>query len=197
MRRSLLLIPLIAVLGCAQQQTSMDMMTEKPKPAPELAKLDRLVGQWSGTAEMVYPSPEEMRKKMPPGEEMPTYFKGGGKWEWVLGGMFLKSEGWHEMPGGERAHYLEFLTWDPTIKKYHSWYFSDTGESGEGTVTFSDDGRIMYWKAKGIKPGGKKMQGHGTMTFIDDNTLEWNWTESEGLFGTNKMELKGTSRRQR
>ena len=191
-----LLLSLIAVgllAGCAQQQPKMEEM-KKPTPAPELAKLQCWIGAWSGTAEIVSPSPEEMKKMMPTGsKEMPKSMAGAEKVEWVLGGMFLKSEGWHDMGEGLRENYVHYVGWDAIAKKYHSWFFSDWGNTGEGWMTMDADGKTCHVTEKGMDAKGQSSTGEGTMTFIDDKTIEWTWTENAPQ---GQMKLKGTSKKQ-
>jgi len=187
------LCPAVFAVGCAEAPMPMGP-PQKPAPAPEMAKLERWVGTWSGTAEMVEPSPEEMKAQMPEGEEMPSSFEGGGTYEMVLGGLFLRSEGWHEMGEGEQAHYVEYITWDAKAGKFHNWFFSDYGEIGEGWMTASPDGNTWTFQGSASDASGAKKTGTGKMKMVDDNTIEWEWTESGGPAG--KMKLKGTSRRQ-
>jgi len=170
-----------------------DMM-KKPDPAPEMKKLQRMVGRWTGTAEMIEPTREEMAKQMPEGEQMGDMkFAGGGTTDWVMEGHFLKSEGWHEMGPGQRMNMVEYITWDAGVGKYRSYWFSDWGEVGEGTMTMSADGNTMTFKSEGFNAHGERSKGSGTMKFVNNNTIEWTWTE-KGPEGT--MKLKGTSRRQ-
>lgn len=194
MRCSFFVMSVTAVLmaGCEKPEWSMGP-PKKPRPAPELAKLERMIGTWSGTAEIVSPSPEEMKKMMPEGaEEMPSTFAGGNEARWSLDGMFLRQEGWHEMGEGQRATYLEFITWDPKVKKYHNWYFSDWGESGEGWMTADSDGSTFHIKTTGKDANGDSKRGKGSFTFVNDDTMTWEWSET-GPKG--KMKLKGTSKR--
>ena len=90
---------LIFAAGCQPPKMSMEEMMAKPERSAELAKLDRFLGTWSGTAEMVSPTVAEMNEMITDGP-MPESFKGGETYEWVLDGRFLKGEGWHEMPDG-------------------------------------------------------------------------------------------------
>lgn len=181
------------VVGCEQPRPPEDFF-QKPSPAAELAKLERLLGSWAGTAEMVSPTPEEMKAMMPEGaEELPSEFAGESKMEWALGGMFLKGEGWHEMGTDKKVHYVEYWTWDPKAKKYHAWYFSDWGEFGEGWASFSKDGNSMDMEWTGFDARGAKSRGEGTIAFVDDDTHSWTWTE-KGPMG--KMKMKGTARRE-
>ncbi len=194
--RVLLACCLVAgLVGCDQSQSQMQMgPPKKPDPSPELSKLNMFVGHWTGTAEMVKPSMEEMKKSMPPGHDAPSSFAGGNKTEWVMGGMYLKSEGWYEMGPDQKANYVEYITWNPRDKKYHSIYMNDWGERGDGTMTLADDGKTFHGKWTGCKPDGTPMTGCGTVTFSDANTMTWNWRET-GFFGQTLMEMKGTSRR--
>ena len=180
--------------GCGRSQWSME--TPRSGPAPEMKNLDRLVGSWAGTAEMVEPSPEEMKERMPEGApEMPTTFKGGGKSEWALGGTYLKSDGWHEMGDNKKATYVEYVTWDADKCKFRTWYIGDNGEYGQGWMTPDKDGNTFHFQARGVNYFGKSMKGEGTMRFVNNDTVEWDWTERSGLF--NKMSLKGTNKRVR
>jgi hypothetical protein len=195
MYRSLfvLLIAVGLLAGCAQPQPQMEEMN-KPVPAPELAKLQPWIGNWSGTAEMVSPSPEEMKKMMPPGsKEMPKSMAGAEKVEWALGGMFLKSEGWHDMCEGQRENYVHYAAWDAAAKKYHGWYFSDWGNTGESWMTMDADGKTYHMTEKAMDAKGQASTGEGMMTFVDDKTIDWTYTMN-GPQG--KMKLKGTSKKQ-
>ena len=205
MKRALLSTLLVVFLSAGCEQPNMDMgMPQKPKPYPELAKLEPLIGNWSGTADMVEPSPADMKKmmdkmmeKMPKDQMMPemsTSFLGGETYEWALGGMYLKGTSWHELPSGEHAHYDQYITWDPRVKKYHAWYFGDMGESGEGWWTPpKESGDPFIVKAKGRGLQGS-MRGKGTFRLIGDDTMEWTWSEHRG---GQKFKLKGTSKRQK
>lgn len=182
-RRALLTLCTLGLIGgCAQPQWSMEP-PKKPGAAPEMAKLARFLGTWTGTAEMVSPSPEEM----------PEPYAGEGKTEWTLDGMFLKSEGWHEMGEGQRANYVEYWTWDPKAKKYRTCYFSDWGESGQGWAWFGPDGETMHFKGTGTDAEGARKRGKGKLVFTSDTSYDWSWKES-GPMG--KMEFKGTAKRE-
>ena len=193
MRNIIFSIATLACLaGCEQPQFDLSMF-DRPAPAPELAQLERFAGSWSGTAEMVSPTAEDMNKMLPEGQEFPQYSKGSNTAKWVLGGKFLMLEGWHEMPNGEKDNFIEFMTWDPTIKKYRSWYFSDYGEFGEGKFKFSDDGKKLKMKMKGVDHEGQRTAGGGTIDFVSDDQMDWTWEEGNFWF---KFKLKGSSMRQ-
>lgn len=184
---SLVLVGFIAG-GCAKHE--MGDPFAKAKPAPEMTKLGRLVGHWSGTAEMIEPSVEEMKKYMPD-KNLSGTMKGTSKAEWLLDGMVLKQEGWHEMPDGTKGQFLELIVWDPKAKTYRTFWFMDNGDVGVGTMTSSDDGNTYHFKGNNIV--GTKSHGKGTMTFVNDREVTWDWSE-RGAMGSVKM--KGTNKKQ-
>ncbi len=131
---------------------------------------------------------------MPEGApESPTSMRGESTYEWTLDGMYLKGEGWYDMPGDQRMHYVEYVTWDAKAGKYRNWMFDDWGNRGEGWMTFDDDGKTAHHQGTMIAPTGARTRAVGTMTFVDDDTLEWAFTE-KGPMGT--MKLKGTMTRE-
>lgn len=192
MRRVVLSLLALGLLGGCSETKQDVSMTEKAKP--ELAKLQKFVGTWSGEARLVEPSPEKMKKKT--GEDMSGSFKGGGKWEMTLNGMALKGEGWHEMPGGKRTNYSMLVRWDPTAKKYRVTYVGDNGEQGEGTWKLSEDGKTMREKFDGSDHHGKTSHGKGKVTFVDDKTMEFEWSEHGWCPFSPKMKMAGTSKKQ-
>ncbi len=189
----LVLAATLLIVGCAQPQMPMGP-PEKPDPAPEMAKLGVLIGTWTDVAEMLSRSPSEMCKEQPEGTESPpSTFKGSYTWASTLDGMFIRCEGWHEMGPGQRMSMVEYYTWDPKAKKYRGRFFSDWGEHGDAWMTLDADGKTFRFTGETKNAQGVHGQGSGTMTLVDDRTIEWTWKEN-GPHG--KMEFKGTSRRQ-
>ena len=189
---SLPLITIGLLSGCAGPQMAMEP-PKKPSRAPEMEKLARFLGTWSFTAEMVEPSPEDMKAMMPEeAEEMPESFAGGGTGAWALDGMALTNDGWFEMGPDEKVHYIEYWSWDPKAKKYRIWSMTNWGESSSGWAQFSPDDKTMQVKASGHDAEGNKIRGEGTLTFDDADTMSWTFTE---IRPTGKMKLKGTSKR--
>ena len=172
-------------------------VTERPRmtePAPELAKLERLVGIWSGSAQLVSGPVGHLKGIMPEHSgDTPPSCQGGGKYAWVLGGMFLKGEGWHETGGGRRVEYVEYITWDSKTGRYRNWWFSNTGERAQGWMSLDPDGKTIRATADGADAQGTAKHSDRTMTFLDDHTMTWNWSKA-GPMG--EMRLKGISKRQ-
>ena len=186
-----LCVPLL--VGCAQPQPAMDPFT-KPTPPPELSQVASWVGRWDTTAEMVSPSPVEMKQMMPEGAtELSSTSKGHSNIEWALGGMSLKEEGWYEMPTGERVSFVAYLTWDPRTKRYRTSYLDDWGHHGAGWLRLASDGATAQARMEMADLQGQISRSKGTYTFPDDDTMQWTMIE-RGPMG--RLTLRGTTKRQ-
>lgn len=177
-----------ALAGCGESssQMAMSMPPHKAAPAPEMKKLTAWLGHWTGQAEIISPTKEEMMKHMPSGSPPPPMTSSShGHAEWALGGHFLKNEGWYDM-GGVKAQFVEFMTWDSKAGKFHSWYFSDGGEVGEGWLTFAADGKSASMRVAGRRPDGMALTGEGTMDLSRTGRIPWVWSET-GPMGTFTM----------
>jgi hypothetical protein len=174
----------------------MDMgPPKKPAQAAEMKKLERMVGTWNWTGEMVSPTKEEMMKLMPPGSKEPqTTYAGTGKSEWVLGGTALKSEGSFDMGEGQKMTYLEYAMWDGKAKKFRTLSMSDWGEIGLGWMTPCADCDGFCSTGEVTDAQGNKKSAEGCMKWVDKDTQDWSFTE-RGPMG--KMTIKGTSKRQK
>jgi len=179
---------IVLLTGCGQPKWSMEA-PQKPTPPEELNQLARFVGTWTGTAELVEPTPA-----MTPddAEEMPTAFNGGGKLEWTLDGMALRGEGWYEMGPDQKVHYVEYWSWDEKNDRFRLWSISDWGDTGLGWAEFEPDGDTMYTEATMIDAAGNTKHGKGSLTFVGNDEYTWTYTE-KGPMGV--MRLKGNSTR--
>lgn len=195
MPRAQLAAVLVAFLAAcsAPQRLSIDA-APMVEPAPELRVLERFVGDWKGTSKIVSGDLAALGEAFatPDGGEPPSTFEGGARSRWVLSGMFVKTESWHATGTGEKIHFVDFKTWDAAAGKYRGWYFNDLGESGESTLTLDPDGSTFHVTATGTGPGGGLSTGGGSITFTDEDTMEWTWFEEAQ--GT-KLELRGTNTR--
>lgn len=187
----ILVCSLVILPGCARLRGIMPggskaemSMPEKPKPAPQMQELASWIGSWEGDAELVN-APEGP-------SDMPTKFKGGHKTEWALGGLFLKTEGWHDMGEGNKENFVEYVTWDPKAGKFRSWWFSDWGNVGEGWMEQDEDGKTYQFYGKGRDASGGRTSGKGSMTILTNDSNEWTWCEKSSM---GKLELKGTNKR--
>lgn len=181
-------------VGCAQMKSTFGM--DKPKdmeaemkragPPVQLKQLEPFIGTWEGTAEMV-PDP-----KSPAATQPVETYKGGGKSEWALDGRAMVSTGWHDMPDGQKANYVEYVLWDANAKKFRTYFMSDWGENGSGWMWADPDGQTFHWSANGVDAHGHKSSMTGTSTVVDGNTMNWRFSQ-KGPMG--KMNMKGTSKR--
>ncbi len=191
MQRFAILIVTVALAGCAgssstpAEMDSGEMDMSKPGMPAELSKLERWVGTWHGTAQIVSPIPD--------GQTVPTTFKGDSSFTWTFGGMFLKGEGWHESPDGSRSEFVQYMGWDPKEQKYFSWFMNDRGGRSESWMTFSEDGNTMETTGTGQDSHGNPSSFSSRSTFTDSNTMEWVYTEKSAK---KEMTMKGTSHRQ-
>ncbi len=191
--RSMFFIVCIAVLvgGCALPQQPMEP-SSKPTPAPELVELKRFLGTWDTSMAMVSSNPKELKEQIPDAQQVLASYKGEAHNEWIMDGMFLKGTGWHETPEG-RTTFTEFTAWNPIQEAFRHWYFTDWGVSGEAWWTVDkNDPRILHVTGEGRDAQGNRTRFRGTMTFKDEDTMEWVYT---GTGPTGKVELQGTQQR--
>lgn len=191
-----LVIALLACsfVSCATQELALNA-APMVDPAPELKALERFVGDWSGTSQVVSGDPAAFGHgaMTQNGEsDAPAIFQGGAKTRWVLGGMFVRTESWLDV-GDRKVTYVDFKTWDATARKYRSWYFSDMGESGESWMTLDADGSTFHVTASGTAADGTVSTGSGSITFAGSgDAMDWTWSE-DGAGGT--LSLKGRNER--
>lgn len=194
MKRNLwCLLGAAAFLGGCMKPTADMGPPKKPVQHEQMKKLDRLVGNWTWTGEMVEPSKEEMMKYLPKDAKPPqTTFAGTGKFEFILGGTVLKGSGSFDMGDGQKMNYEEFWAWDGKANKYRTYFLNDWSETGLGWVTPCGDCDGFCTKGDSVDAQGVKKHAEGCMKAVDKDTWEWSMTE-HGPMG--KMSMKGTSKR--
>lgn len=176
--------------GCAHAPRATEYVGT-PAPSKEMAKLERLVGAWTGTAEFVSggPTPAVAGSGI---EKVPVSMKGESVASWIFGGAMLKSAGWHETPDGKKEHFVEYVAWDSKAGTYRAWWFSDSGQRGEGTMTI--EGNTLRSTFEGVGPDGTVSKGNGASTFMGENLVRWTWTE---MGPEGEVRLEGTMTRKR
>lgn len=199
-RAYVLLISLVLMTGCQRRMMAfrdeIPAMPTKPAPFPEMRMLEPMVGTWTGSGELVDPSPEELRAMMPESERanFESTFAGGSTTKMILDGAVMQSEGWYEMPGNQKGSYVEMWTWDPREGRFRTWFSSDWLETGTGWVTPSADGRCFHVRGTSHDAMGMKKRFEGCMCMTDNDTMEWDFTE-RGPMG--RMTMHGSSQRQK
>ncbi len=172
--------------GC--QQPKMDM-AEMMKPPPRPAELDRLepfVGKWTGTAEM---------KMM--GSDKPMKSTGASTFAWECDKRALVEHFEGTMGEDAKMTGLNVWTWDASAKKYRNDMFDCFGNAMTFNATYDEASKTWHAKGKHRCPmTGEMLNSEGTMKLIDNNTMEWRWTEWNSWKTKKYMEMSGTSRRE-
>ncbi len=172
----------VLVTGCMPKMTIEELKEMMPQRPAELDKLNAFAGNWTMEGEARMAGLDEVLK---------TSGSSESKWEgdgWYLVGRLVFSMG--EL--GETQG-LETWTYDTKSRKYRSTWVDSMGSIGTGESTHDEKTNTWQFKANMYGPFGRST-GKGTARVVDDNTLEWTWTEYSGLMKT--MEMTGTSRRQ-
>ena len=190
MRRNLsyVLVAAVAglmVTGCMPEMTIEQMKEMRPERPPELDRLNMFAGKWTSTGEAEMAGLDEVHT-----------WTGSSESTWGCDGWCLVEHSTGEMGELGNMAGMGVWTWDAKSKKYRSTWADNWGSTGQGVGKYDEETRTWTIKAKSRGAMGKSI-GKGTVTFVDDDTMEWSWTERAGLFGMFKvMEAKGTGERQ-
>jgi len=133
------------------------MVTELPKPNPELKRLERLVGTWiieGGTL-----------------DSKNNNISGRVTIDWLPGGFFLQQRGEIEVMGF-KVHGLEIVGYDPATKTFPSYVFSNIGEI-PGRYYWDLQGDIVTHWTDGAKYTGRFSK--------DGNVLSGGWRPEEAV----------------
>jgi hypothetical protein len=157
MRRLFVTAIMSAVLAgfTASAQAPMDM----PKPAPELKKLDYLVGSWTMVGEMK-PGP------MGPGGKI----SGTDTWGWMQGNFFLVNHSKFEGGGMGAGSSTAFMGYDTDKKVYTYDEFNSMGEAVHSTGTV--EGETWTW-LNDAKVGPQMMKGRFTMVILSPTSYNF------------------------
>ena len=174
---------IIGLTGCEKPDLS-EMMKPPPRPA-ELDKLVCWVGSWEGTMEMKIPGHDEVMT----GSGTSTVTWEADKWL-----LLERFEGTMGDEGTMKG--LGVWTWDPKAHKYRVWSFDTFGGVSEGTATYDEETSTWHMKAKSrYLASGQKSVSEGKVKMLDNDTMEWDFTEWDSLKLSKYMEGHGTSRR--
>lgn len=168
--------------GC-QKPNLQEMMKAPPRPA-ELDRLNDLVGRWEGAWEMKMSGED----KPLTGAGLDTFAWDADKW--VLTEHTEGTMGENTMAG------TGLWLWDTQAKQYRYGSADNYGMIMTGTARY--DEKTKTWHMKGGSHDtlhGHNGVGEGTLKMPDANTMEWTWTEWDGLHLIKFMEMKGTSHR--
>jgi hypothetical protein len=172
----------MVLTGCMPSMTIEEMKTMMPKRPAELDKLNAFAGEWVGTGEA---------KMMGIDEPIKTRATTEGHWEG--NNWYLVVRGKYQMEGFDGMEAIETWSYDQHSKKYRNTWTDSMGSMGTG-VSWIDKKGVWQMRAKSHGAWGPTTM-KGTLSMLDDNTMEWEWNEY-AFFGLIKtMEMKGTSKR--
>lgn len=184
-RRMLALCAPLLMTGCMPKMTMEDMKAMQPQRPAELDALNAFVGDWESEGEMKFSFLEE-----------PIKSTGTNSAHWEGDNWYLVSDDVFGMGEMGTMHAHSTWTYDAKTKRYRSTWVDSMGSTGIGQGWYNDEDRSWRMKATSFGPHGKSTMG-GTVTFVDDDTMTWTWTEYMfgGLMKT--VEMSGTSRRKK
>ncbi len=169
--------------GCMPKMTVEEMKAKTPQRPAELDKLDAFVGRWEFNGEARMAMLDE-----------PLATTGTGETRWDDGKWFLIGNAVFRMQGFDEMRGHETWTYDAHSKKYRSTWVDSMGSTGTGVATHNEKNNTWTMRATSHGSFGKTTM-KGCMKIVDDDTMEWCWTEYAmgGLMKT--MEMCGTSKR--
>ena len=180
-RASLVVIAGVLATGCMEKMTLEEMKAEMPERPAELDKLNAFVGDWEyeGTATMAM-------------LDQPLESSGSSETKWDDEKRYVVSKHVFDMEGLGQMKGMETWTYDSHSKKYRSTWVDTMGSTGTGESTLDEKTNTWHMKATSFGPHGKTTM-KGTVRFIDDDHMEWTWSEYMGWMKT--MEMKGKAHR--
>ena len=117
-------MPVFLVHVCAQDGT--------PVPAPELKKLEPLVGNWSGSGKMTEPG------------NVTSEWTARGSYRWCMDGHFLREDFTIEFKGVEGAFtFIGYLGWDRENKRYVNLNANNGGQVQMHEMKLLPDGSVL------------------------------------------------------
>src|SRR5271170_5385964 len=177
MRRFVFTIAFASILAGVASSAHAQMPA--PKPAPELKKLDYLVGTWKMEGESK-PGPMGPGGKMTMAEED----------AWMEGGFFLVSHSKFEAPGMGSGSGTSFMGYNPDQKTYTYDEFNSMGESEHATGTV--DGDTWTWLSD-EKMGPQAMKGRYTTKILTPTSYTFKFEMStDGVTWSTVMNGKAT-----
>ena len=152
---------------------------EMPKPAPELKKLDYLVGKWKVEGE-AKPGP------MGPGGK----FTGTDAWVWMEGSFYLVNHSKFAGGGMGEGSSIAFMGYDTDKKVYTYDEFNSMGETVHSTGTVEGD--TWTWLSDS-KMGTQMMKGRFTTKTLSPTSYSFKFEMSQdGTTWNTVMEGKAT-----
>ncbi len=188
-------VVLLLAAGCQQQRIDINRLVQRAERPPELARLDVLIGDWSGEAKLTMTGSHEVVTN-----KCTTSYSWDAD-QWILIEHFEHGE------GDKRVASVAFWSWDHRDKLYRITRFYNSGARADGTASYTEMARTGFMTTKTNRPDtdeetrdaagiwfmtaktnnpytNVKTRRTGGMTLVDENTLQLWWTEwLPGPFG--------------
>lgn len=170
--------------GCRASMSIEDMKEMKPERPAAMNELNFLVGEWEGTGEAQMGDMDRTLKTT-----------STSTISWDLDDMVLVERGKFNMEEfDEDMEGINIWTYDGKPGRYRTYWADSMGGSATGTARYHERSDTWRFKSRIDTPHGT-ITGKGTMRLIDNNTMEWTWSES-AMMGLIKIsDFSGTARR--
>lgn len=183
LRNATLVLVCATLTGCMPKMTIEEMKAAMPQRPAELDHLNAFVGQWESETEVTMAGIEDVIKS-----------QGTSDIQWHGDKWFLVGHSSFNMGDCGEATGIETWMYDVKSKKFRTTWTDSMGSISMGTARYDEKTKTWHMRAKGYDPDGTTT-GKGHIKMLDDNTMEWTWTEYTmgGLMET--MKMTGTMRR--
>ncbi len=171
----------VLLAGCVPSLTMEEVKAMRPERPPELDKLNAFAGNWEMKGEFRIAGLDELIE-----------ISGSAEAEWEADGWYLVSR--FTLSPGELGDVQgqEMWTYDTHAKKYRNTWVDNMGAVGTGEARLDEEANTWHVRAISYGPMGKTT-GKGILKVVDENTIEWTWTEYSGFVKT--VEMTGTNKR--
>lgn len=174
------LVPLVAVASAALVALAAPAQDEGPRPAPQLAKLAPMVGNWTGSGEFHDPEAGRM-----PWQAQCSY-------RWSHDGFFVQEDLIVTFDGNPDPLALRcYLGWDAENKRYVNVHVANSGEVGLHEMRLLPDGTFVQMM---VQEGGGVQYLERATWKVDGDTLA-HGLDMLFVTGASTRALSGTFRR--
>ncbi len=170
-------------IGCVPAMTIDQMKEMKIERPPELDLLGMFAGKWESTG----------RARMA-GLEEDLMVTGTSEGTWHTDRWCLVNEDVFTLGKLGDMKALTVWRWDAKSRVFRSHWTYNDGSTGTGKATFNPLTKTWNYTTKGKGPWCS-LKGKGTIKYLDENNVLWEWHEWDGTGLVKIMELKGSSRR--
>lgn len=170
--------------GCAPCRMDVEQMKAMlPSRAPEFDALEMLAGSWktSGRVRMA-------------GLARSIETTGTSKAAWACGRRLMVEHSTFDMGDLGTMNGMSIWTWDARAGRYRMWWFDSFGESATGTARLDEASKTWHVRTVGRNPW-TRVRSKGTIQAIDADTLEWTWSQRDGLALFKLAHMQGVSHR--